>query len=192
MNIEELIKQGTYPRNYRLHSQTSSLNPAVAFALNHVAGLDDKDRVLDPCCGTGTILIERQLLKPCICVGVDIDPRAIVNAKENATAAEVTIDFKHGDITNKHFPDNYFTKIITNLPFGLHSGSREHNKVLYRFLADEGRRWLKIGGIAVLLTNAKSLLRNSFAFNGNWELVDESEIKLGGLHLSLFVYRRLS
>ena len=35
------------------------------------------------------------------------------------------------------FPNNYFTKIISNLPYGIHSGSREKNKELYKFLADK-------------------------------------------------------
>lgn len=190
MDIYELINQGTFERKYRKQTFEASLNPAIAYALNHLAGLDEKDRILDPCCGTGTILIERQLLKPAICVGVDINPKYLDMAKENMKAAGVEIELKHGDITTKKFPNNYFTKIISNLPYGIHSGSREKNKELYKFLADKAINWLKVGGKAVFLTNSKSLLRNAFAYNPNWQLIEEIPLISGGLNLSIFVYQR--
>lgn len=185
-----MINQGTFERKYRKQTFEASLNPAIAYALNHLAGLDEKDRILDPCCGTGTILIERQLLKPAICVGVDINPKYLDMAKENMKAAGVEIELKHGDITTKKFPNNYFTKIISNLPYGIHSGSREKNKELYKFLADKAINWLKVGGKAVFLTNSKSLLRNAFAYNPNWQLIEEIPLISGGLNLSIFVYQR--
>lgn len=191
MNINELIKQGTFPRDYRKCSLKFSISPPFAYAMNFLAGLDEKDRILDPFCGSATILIERQLLKPAICVGVDIDPRALDCAKQNIKTAGVKIELKHGDIMDKKFPDGYFTKIISNLPFGIHSGSREKNIKLYRFLADRASNWLKIGGKAVFITNTKSLLRNSFAFNPSWELVSEIPFQISGLNLSIFVYQKV-
>jgi tRNA (guanine6-N2)-methyltransferase len=238
MNIQDLITQGTFERTYRVCTQTSSLNPAIAYAMNQLAELESKDRVLDPCCGTGTILIERQLLLPCECVGVDIDPRALECARKNTEAyrhpelvegslvsdegaiqgtlnttnsskeTDITkfvrdssatpqndksdITLKHADITTLKFQEQYFTKIISNLPYGIHSGSREKNIKLYRFLSDESIKWLRVGGKAVFITQAKTLLRNSFAFNESWELVEEIPLTFGGLDPSIFVYQRLS
>lgn len=192
MDIYDLIKSGTFDRNYRQCSLPVSLNPAIAFALNHIAGLDGNDRILDPFCGAGIILIERQLLKPAICVGVDIDPRALDCAKQNIENAGVTIELKHGDIKEKKFPDNYFTKIISNLPYGIHSGSREENLKLYRFLAEGSIKWLKVGGKAALLTSSKNLLRNSFAKNSSWFLEEEMPFKSGGLDLTIFVYLKIN
>lgn len=192
MNIQELIKEGTFKRNYRVCELQSSINPAIAYAMNQLACLDDKDRVLDPTTGSATILIERQLLKPAICVGVDIDPRALECAKRNSEAANVEITLKHGDIKTLKFPEGYFTKIIANLPYGIHTGSREKNIELYRFLADKSIHWLRVGGRAVFLTNAKSLLRNSFHFNSSWQLESEIPIHVGGLHLSIFTYQRIN
>lgn len=192
MNISKLIDEGTYHRNYRVHTNPSSINPALAYALNKIAGMDDNDRILDPCTGTGTILIERQLSKPTICVGVDINSKYLDYAKENATEARVEeITFRHGDITELKFPDNYFTKIISNLPYGIKSGSRDKNKKLYRFLADTSIKWLKKDGKAVFLTNAKTLLRDAFAHNPNWKLTEEIEVKISGLDLSIFIYQKL-
>ncbi len=190
MDIQKLINEGVFKRNYRKSALKSTINPAIAFALNKLAGIEENDRILDPCCGTGTILIERQLLKPCICVGVDIDPRALESAKENIKAANVEIELKHGDIMDKKIPNGYFTKIISNLPYGIHTGSREKNKQLYRFLADKAIHWLKPGGKAVFITNAKTLLRNSFAFNPQWQLLEEISLEVSGLKLSIFIYQK--
>lgn len=191
MNVNQLIKQGTFERHYRKCTTQSSLNPAIAYTMNVLAGLDKNDRILDPCCGSATILIERQLLKQAVCIGVDLDPRALDCARENIEAAKVEVELKHGAISERKFPDNYFTKIISNLPFGIHSGSRKQNIGLYQFLADGAIRWLKPGGKAVFLTNSKSLLRNAFAFNSGWELVAEIPLQTGGLSLIIFIYQKL-
>lgn len=190
-NIDEIIKEGIYIRNYREHSSEYSLNPAIARALNIIVGIDDKDRILDPFCGTGTILIERQLLNPCLCIGVDISAKMLDYAKQNSKNAEVPVDFVHGDILTKKFSANYFTKIISNLPYGIHSGSRAKNLELYKFLADTSIHWLKAGGKAVFITNAKSLLRNTFAYNSNWSQLEEYSIKVRGLTLGVFVFEKL-
>lgn len=189
--IAHLIKQGTFKRAYRRNSTKSSLNPAIAFLLNYIAELDDNDRILDPCCGTATILIERQLLKEAICVGVDIDPQVLELAKENIQEANIQIELKHGDIKDKKFPDNYFTKIISNLPYGIHSGSREKNIELYKFLADNSVKWLKKDGKAIFLTNAKSLLKNTFSHNPSWNLIEEIPLSLGQMNLSIFIFKKI-
>lgn len=205
MDIKDLIKSGTFERIYRKSSLSVSLNPALAFALNHLAGLDKNDRILDPFCGAATILIERQLLKPALCVGVDIDPRALDCARENIEAflschpdsdrnrvrSEGSIELRHGDIRERKFPDNYFTKIISNLPYGIHSGSREQNLKLYKFITESAIKWLKVGGRAVLLTSSKNILRNSFAKNTNWLQEEEIPFQSGGLDLSVFIYQRM-
>ncbi len=150
-----------------------------------------KDKVLDPFCGSGTILTERQLLKPCICVGVDIDPRALRCAEKNVRAAGVEVELRRGDITTKKFPEGYFTKIISNLPYGIHSGSRGKNIRLYQFMADKMVNWLRVSGSAIFVTNAKALLRNTFSHNPSWELVSETPLQISGLNLSVFIFRRL-
>lgn len=204
MNLTKLVSQGTFQRTYRKNTTQASINPALAYAMNQLAGLDENDRILDPCCGTGTILIERLLLKPALCVGVDIDPRQIENAKENITEAKLDwqdsgqagmtedkITLLHGSITEKKFPEGFFTKIISNLPYGLHSGSREKNVKLYHFLADISSTWLKKGGKIILLTSSKKLLKNSFDFNRKMKLIEEIEVPNDTLERSIFVYQKI-
>ena len=200
MDIKKLIAEGTFPRNYRKNTTPASINPAIAFAMLQIAEIKDTDRILDPCCGTGTLLIESQLIQRAICIGADINPRQIEHAKENIETAKLSwqsngtstekITLMHGDITEKKFPEGYFTKIISNLPYGLHSGSREKNVKLYHFLADISSTWLKKGGQAILLTSSKTLLKNSFDFNPNMKLLVEIEIPNDNLKRSIFIFER--
>lgn len=188
--LEELIKQGTFKRDYLKKTQVS-LNPAIAYAMNELAGLDENDRILDPCCGTATILIERQLLKKASVLGVDIDPRVLKIAQENADSVNVNLELKHGDIQTLSFPSNSFTKIISNLPFGLKVGTRDKNIPLYRYLAQSCQDWLEVGGKAVFLTNAKNLLWNAFATKQNLRFISETQIKMAGLRPSIFIYQKV-
>lgn len=192
MDIDQLIKEGTFPRDYRRCQLPSSINPALAYVMVHLAGLDFKDRILDPCCGSATILIERQLLKPCIYQGVDINPKNLECARKNIEAAKVKIHLKHGDIMDQKFPRGYFTQIISNLPYGLRSGSRGENIKLFKFLADKAINWLAVGGKAVYLTNSKKLLWNAFAANPNWKFLEEYQIKSAGLDLYILIYQKVS
>lgn len=199
MDIDEIIKKGTFPRDYRKCTTSSSLNPAIAYAMNILGGLEEKDKVLDPCCGSGTILIERQLLKPSICIGVDIDPKALDYAKQNIQAlltrhpvlVSGSIELKHGGIQEKKFPERYFTKIISNLPYGIHSGSREKNIKLYHFLAEACEKWLKKDGKAVFLTSSKKLLWNAFADKKSLKFIEEIPVKIGKLDASIFIYQKI-
>ena len=155
----------------------------------------ENDRILDPCCGTATILIEQLLQKDALCTGVDLDPRQIENAKQNIEAANLAnsenITLLHGDITEKKFSEGYFTKIISNLPYGLHSGSREKNVKLYHFLADISSTWLKKGGKATFLTSSKKLLKNSFEFNKKMKLLNEYEIPNDSLNRHIYIFQKI-
>ena len=189
--IEELINRGNFKRDYLKQTTNVSLNPAIAYAINELAGLDENDRILDPCCGTATILIERQLLKQAVCLGVDIDPRVLKLAKENIDAVNVDIQLKHGDIQELTFPTGSFTKIISNLPFGLKVSTRDKNIPLYRYLAQACESWLTVGGKVIFLTNAKNLLWNAFATKQKLKFISETQIKMSGLRPSIFIYQKI-
>lgn len=202
MNIEEMIKEGTYSRDYRKYTTEYSLNPAIAFAINILSNPSDKDRVLDPCCGSGSILIERQRIKPCFAYGIDIDPKALDGARENIRAASLCyvdrqneyktgcIILKHANILEQKFPEGYFTKIISNLPYGIHTGSKEKNKELYTFLPQACEKWLIKNGQAIFLTQAKKLLKESFKQNPTFELIQEIPLQVRGLTPSIFIYQK--
>ncbi|MFA9556986.1 TRM11 family methyltransferase [Evansella sp. AB-rgal1] len=78
------------PRNY-----STALNTRVARAVVNIAVPDGKNvTVIDPCCGIGTVLVEALSMSINI-VGSDINPLAVIGARENVThfgySTEVTI-----------------------------------------------------------------------------------------------------
>lgn len=70
-------------------------------------------RLIDPCCGSGTILAEA-LSNGWVATGTDIDPKAIEAAQRNAPAAHVSI----GDVLTIQPPSELYDAVVSNLPFG--------------------------------------------------------------------------
>jgi tRNA G10 N-methylase Trm11 len=99
----------------RTVERPGALRPTVAAAMVLLAdGRAAGQILLDPCCGSGTILAEAATLgwKP---VGADIDAEAITVARYNLgkTARLLVADIRHLPVA-----DGSVTAIAGNLPFG--------------------------------------------------------------------------
>lgn len=92
--------------------RSGALRPTVAAAMIQLTG-KKYGTLLDPCCGSGTILSEGTKMgwKG---IGSDIDPEAVSVAQQNAPDAVVTA----GDARNILYPDESIDACISNLPFG--------------------------------------------------------------------------
>lgn len=69
--------------------------------------------LLDPCCGSGTIVAEA-IAAGWKASGCDIDPEAVSAARANVPAA----DIQKGDALRLPYPDAAFGAVVANLPFG--------------------------------------------------------------------------
>ncbi len=102
-----------------------AVRPVVAAAMVRLAGAAP-GRVLDPCCGSGTILAEA-LSAGWEAVGSDLDPEAVAIARDNVPRAVVdradVLDLPHEDAT--------FDAVVSNLPFGR------------QFLVEDPARWVR-------------------------------------------------
>lgn len=72
------------------------------------------ETLLDPCCGSGTILSEALAAGWEASRGGDIDPDAVEVARRNALGAEVT----EWDVRHLPLPDASVDAVVSNLPFG--------------------------------------------------------------------------
>lgn len=153
------IKDGRF--SYRRQALPASMHPALAAAIVRYAApfcKKDEPDVLDPCCGSGTFLIEREIYSPCASLfGLDLAPHAVAVAKMNALAAKSEARFIQKDLT-KFTPRAPVDEIYANLPFGNRVGSHENNERLYAALSAALPTWLNAGGIAVLYTMEYRLL----------------------------------
>jgi tRNA G10 N-methylase Trm11 len=122
----------------------------------------DDDIVLDPFCGTGTVLIERaQIGRYKNLIGSDRDAGAIRAARENIGPRYKPIEL-HEDWDAGALPlaDASVTKIVSNLPWGIKHGSHAANRRLYADWIAELNRVLTPKGKMVLLTSEWRLMRD--------------------------------
>lgn len=77
-------------RGYRLYDHPAALKPTLAAAMLYIAGTMDKQVIIDPMCGGGTIPIEAALMhEDALIMGTDQSLRHIRGAIVNAYAAKV-------------------------------------------------------------------------------------------------------
>lgn len=177
--------------DYRLGALPASMHPATAAAVlrGAQAHLSPNARVLDPCCGSGTFLIERGLLTPCASLtGVDIAHAAIDIARKNAEAAHCDAKFIANDCL-RFTAARPYDELIANLPFGNRVGSHDDNRRLYAGILDRLPQWLKSGGTAILYTMEYTLLKNLIRERPRLSLLSQLRTEAGGLTPTVFVLK---
>lgn len=155
------LKLSTLPDrrfSYRKEVLPTSIHPVNAALLMKLAeGYMKKDaKVLDPFCGTGTMLIERARLHPCDTLyGIDILEEAISKARYNAEKANIPIHYINRNYFD--FRHSYrFDEIITNLPgMGKNKDVRSVEVLYDRFLQKSNEVLEKNGMILVYTTMPK-------------------------------------
>ena len=123
-------------RSDRVAERRGSLPPPVAAALAFAGMPKNDDVVLDPVCGSGSVLAEVLAYAPEASVtGVDIDREAIEIARENLGGAASLI---HGDSRRVAGAlEGRVTLVVANLPFGVRYGTKQDNPRLYREILAE-------------------------------------------------------
>ena len=184
-----MIEDGRF--DYRVGSLPASMHPATAAAILRLASssLRTNARVLDPFCGSGTMLIEREKLSGCSALtGVDITPRALEVAVKNAEAAKARIELVCKDCLKFRASEPY-DEVISNLPFGNRVGTHSSNERLYAGLLPKLGEWLRPGGVAILYTMEFTLMKRLVAENPHLELIRQSRTEAGGLMPGVFILR---
>ena len=182
-----------HEREYRAYLHPSSLNPIVAYAMVVLARVSEGHRVLDPMCGSGTILIECGLARGGVeLYGVDINPEYLRGASLNVRRAglEGRVRLLLGDATRLEelFPPSYFDRVISNLPYGIRIGSPYPLRSLYHRFLRSVRRVVREDGLLVLLTARGRLLERAVAASG-FEVVGRRTIEMGGLYPRIYLLR---
>lgn len=126
----------------------ASLRPSVAGAMMRLAKIRPGDSILDPCCGSGTLLAEHMIqLKgldekaPPICYGGDIEASAVREARQNMKSYGDPF-LANWDTRLLPLEDSSMAKIVVNPPFGKQLGDPEEMPGLYREWA---REWFRVG-----------------------------------------------
>jgi len=130
----------------------------VAAALASLVGVRPGMKVLDPCCGAGTILIEAQFHQAEIWGG-DIDLQAVRAARQNAAEANAPVGLQCWDACSLPIADESVDRVISNLPWGRAVRTPGSLKILYAGIGTEIERVLIPGGQVAILTNQPDLVQ---------------------------------
>ncbi len=152
-----LSKRPLHERAYRQVERTGSLKPPVAAAMLRLVDLQPGQTLLDPCCGSGTILIEAAIIGA-QARGGDSDAGALEAARLNTQAARVEVSLDQWDARRLPLADDSIEQVVTNLPWGRQVTVDDELEHFYRAVCAEIERVLIPGGKAAVLTSTPSLL----------------------------------
>lgn len=128
-------------RNERAAEREGSLPPPLAAAIAFASVPRNDDVVLDPTCGSGTLLAEFRSYAPdAKLIGRDIDAHAIDVARQNLNESSSIlppVDLAKGDSRQLADVQPGVSLVIANLPFGVQFGDKATNPVLYRDILRE-------------------------------------------------------
>ena len=186
---------------YRKAAVPASIHPTNAAGVIRLAKpyLKEGATVLDPCCGSGTLLWERAIYGSCRSLtGVDLQRSALQAAAENYKSARaggmqgtrVACKLVCSDFL-KYRPEQPVDELFANLPFGNRVGSHEENLRLYKGLAERIPQWVKPGGLAVLYTMEGKLLEQCLYGNSRLKILKKYKVEAGGLEPKVLIVRVL-
>ncbi len=164
--------------SYRKHAIASSVHPATAAAMMQLAKpyLKERAQILDPFCGVGTMLIERDLCVPAgDKYGIDLFGDAVLMARENASAAGEQIHFINRDYFD--FRHAYlFDEIVTNMPVR-GKKTKEEMDVLYGRFFEKSEEILRRGAMLVLFSGEEGFIKKQLRLRGEYRLLQEHCIR---------------
>ncbi len=173
-----LLKLFTIPDtrfDYRKEVLPTSIAPVNAALMMQLAKeyLKEDAQVLDPFCGTGTMLIERCRLSRCNSVyGLDILEEAVEKARFNTELSHLPIHYINRDYFDfRH--DYLFDEIITNMPAPGKTRTREDIMYLYRRFLDKSREVLKKSAILLIYTTVPEILQDSLKVHHEYQVLNE-------------------
>jgi tRNA (guanine6-N2)-methyltransferase len=106
-------------RDYRTASIPGALHPPVAYAMVMLGGAKPGLLLTDPCCGTGTLLIEaRRLIPDAIAVGSDLSEVSLRAARNNGVNAGCELRLARADLGRLPYRDGSANCVLANLPWG--------------------------------------------------------------------------
>ena len=160
---------------YRKHAIANTMHPYVAATLVQLASpyMIEDAKVLDPFAGVGTLLIEKNVVKPShFSMGLDIFGQGIEMAKKNAKIANQNIHFVHKD-TLRFTNTEPFDEIITDMPTFAQMKDQDKLADLYdRFFA-RIHRLVRPGGYVFLYTSEIALVRKNLRLQQGYLALEE-------------------
>ena len=179
-NFNILVKLATWKDMrfmYRKEVLSASIKPVNAALVVALAKeyLKEDGKVLDPFCGTGTMLIERhKQVVANTSYGIDLFGDAIEKAKINTEQAHQIIHYINRDFFDfKH--EYLFDEIITNMPMVTAKKSEKEIYQIYKQFFQKAREHLTETGTIILYTHNLEMVKElapklKYTQKAQWEI----------------------
>ncbi len=168
--------------DYRKEVSATSMQPYVAATLAQLAKpyMKEDAKVLDPFVGTGTLMIERNVVKPTsFAMGIDVFAKTIESARKNTKAANQTVYFVNKDAL-RFVNAEMFDEIITDMPTINQMKDSQQLRDIYDRFFDRIHRLVKPEGYIFLYTSEISLVRKNLRIQDDYlNLVEHYEVPRG-------------
>jgi putative N6-adenine-specific DNA methylase/tRNA (guanine6-N2)-methyltransferase len=200
----QLTREGLDRRFRRVYQPRITLKTPVAYAMLRLARIGGEaapagaaGRLLDPFCGSGTILIEAARLFPGLdIVGVDRNPAAVEGARRNVEAAglsgRIEVRLMDARDISSFYPAGHFRAIVTDPPYGVRLGRAIDYSALYRRLLGEAGRVLAPAGRLVLLVGKRRRPFTRAVFeHGGLSIRHARNVETSGVYPMLFVLEKM-
>lgn len=176
---------------YRKNAIAASIHPSTAALIMELAKdyLKEDAQIIDPFCGVGTMLIERNKKVPAREIyGVDIFGDAIVFARENTQLAGMRVNYIHRDFRDfKH--DYLFNEIITNMPIRGKKTKQEMD-VFYGEFFEKAKEILTNDAVVVMYTNEIGFVKKQLRLHKEFHLQQETCLQpKTDFHLLILKYK---
>ncbi len=185
-------KTSRHRRFYRILDHPAALKPVLARAMLMLAGTRDKNIIMDPMCGGGTIPIEAAFIhEDAEIYCIDRNPRYLRKALMNAAAARVdkrVVFIKH-DATRLGELGVEPDYIVTNPPYGIRFGNPGFIRRLYSSFIAEASRVLPEGGRLTMITTEYTYARRE-ALRNNLAVIHERTVYHGNLYPHILVLEK--
>lgn len=183
-------------RQTRVYTPMAALKTVLAYAMLRFARLDDgSGGLLDPFCGSGTILIEAAQSFPDLPLyGSDAFPKPVQGTADNMAASGVggqaqLIQADARDLRD-HYEPGSMRAIVTNPPFGVRLGRRSDFRHLYSNFLQGAHRILEPGGRLVVLVGRRRAFNFILDKVGGFHLAHVRIVETGGIYPAIFVLER--
>ena len=184
LQLNDRALSNRYRRGYR---PRAALKAPVAYA---------SGALLDPFCGSGTILIEAGQLWPQLeLCGCDIDERAVDGARVNAAAAGLGDRLQLLRVDARRLDEVYaagsFRTIVTNPPYGVRFGKHLNFSRFYQRLLHQCWTVLAAGGIMVVVVWKRGLFSRALSQSGCFKMLEKRVVETGDLYPAIYVLEKI-
>ncbi len=187
LNVHDLSKG----RHFARYRNAVTIKTNLAYAMIRLANLKDGNTVLDPFCGSGTLLLEALDMyngKLKNCLGMDVSRRSADGARANAVAEGYTgtntVRFLCSDARSlrRHVnADGSVDAVVSNLPWGIMTGQNQSVsslQTLYEVFLRNAWYVLRDGGrVVMLVLRGLQVMRIVRKLSGRFKLLHANVVR---------------